>query len=139
MRRIAAEASVVSSLSASLAAPQHAALDDVFADDGPSLEEIRAAVVGPHDHNPRTQQLSDEELARRGVSLGILTAQRGQGVPLHDRGEPDPGSEDLVQQERRMRAWSQAVRSADVRLRWVLAKTVESVDRLQFELSLIHI
>ena len=83
------------------------------------------------------QQLSDEALARQHVHLGVLSAQRGPDVPLHDVGTPVPGTEGLERSERRLRAWHRVALAADVRLRRALRETVTSVELLQFEVGAI--
>ena len=83
------------------------------------------------------QQLSDEALARQHVNLGVLSAQRGPDAPLHDVGTPVPGTEGLPRHERRLRAWHRVAIAADVRLRRAVRETVQSVDRLQFEVGSI--
>ena len=83
-------------------------------------------------------QLSDEELSRRYVSLGILAAQRGANAPLRVVGAPER-PEGLSGRERRLRAWGRVTRVADVRLRRVLRELHASVDLLQFEVGAVPV
>ena len=107
----------------------------------PELSETAVARAQLPDEGGATavapQQLSDEALARQHVHLGVLSAQRGPGVHLHDVGTPVPGTESLPLHERRLRAWHRVALAADVRLRRAVRETVASVDLLQFEVGAI--
>ena len=107
----------------------------------PELSETAVAPAQLPDEGGATavapQQLSDAALARQHVHRGVLSAQRGPGVNLHDVGTPVPGTESLPLHERRLRAWHRVALAADVRLRRAVRETVRSVEQLQFEVGAI--
>ena len=82
---------------------------------------VEGATVAPHQ-----PQLSDEQLAQRGLMLGVLQAQDVR---------PRMSPEGLRQREHRVRAWGRVTRAAEIRLSRAVRETLASVDRLRFDVD----
>ena len=82
---------------------------------------VEGATVAPHQ-----PQLSDEQLAQRGLMLGVLQAQDVR---------PRMSPEGLRQREHRVRAWGRVTRAAEIRLSRAVRETLASADRLRFDVD----
>ena len=101
--------------------PIDAAAVTAVAPQQPPDAAVEGATVAPHQ-----PQLSDEQLAQRGLMLGVLQAQDVR---------PRMSPEGLRQREHRVRAWGRVTRAAEIRLSRAVRETLASVDRLRFDVD----
>ena len=101
--------------------PVGAAAVTAVAPQQPPDAAVEGATVAPHQ-----PQLSDEQLAQRGLMLGVLQAQDVR---------PRMSPEGLRQREHRVRAWGRVTRAAEIRLSRAVRETLASVDRLRFDVD----
>ena len=101
--------------------PIDAAAVTAVAPQQPPDAAVEGATVAPHQ-----PQLSDEQLAQRGLMLGVLQAQDVR---------PRMSPEGLRQREHRVRAWGRVTRAAEIRLSRAVRETLASADRLRFDVD----
>ena len=101
--------------------PMDAAAVTAVAPQQPPDAAVEGATVAPHQ-----PQLSDEQLAQRGLMLGVPQAQDVR---------PRMSPEGLRQREHRVRAWGRVTRAAEIRLSRAVRETLASVDRLRFDVD----